>query len=106
MIKLLCTIGGAYFTKGQAYALQEDEFGTHWTHDDDGDYHEFDLDYDDVWVPSAKTTAEFEQVAEEIPRTFVIKDTQRLEELTEWCRNKPEEAAVRIMTAEKLGGEL
>jgi len=38
--------------------------------------------------------------------TFVIEDQRRLEELTEWCRNKPEEAAVRIMTAEKLGGEL
>ena len=29
-------------------------------------------------------------------------DQKRIEELTEWCRNKPEEAARRILTAEDI----
>jgi hypothetical protein len=32
----------------------------------------------------------------------VINDTQRLDEITEWCRNKPEEAAMRIMECEGM----
>ncbi len=31
---------------------------------------------------------------------LVVHDSQRLEELTEWVRNKPEEAAWRIMVQE------
>ena len=38
--------------------------------------------------------------------TYLIEDTQRLEELTEWCRNRPEEAAFRIMNAEGLSKKI
>ena len=31
---------------------------------------------------------------------------QRLDELTEWCRNRPEDAAMRIMVAEGVCGTL
>ena len=33
-------------------------------------------------------------------------DQQRLDELTEWCRNRPEDAAVRIAVAEGLFQEI
>ncbi len=36
---------------------------------------------------------------------LVVHDNQRLEELTEWVRNKPEDAAWRLMTSESVKEE-
>ena len=103
MIELECVKHGPYFTVGSVYKLREVHHGYE-TYDDDGDLHEFTWE----WVPCGRTGAKFEEVCDSVKLNSnpTIEYQQRLEELTEWCRNKPEDAAVRIMTAEKLGDNL
>ena len=109
MILLMCIsaeVGDNYFTAGKLYDLNQGSWAEYYVIDDEGDHHEFVLDEYDKWIPCGNSNAEFQKINFAVTPTadknnIVSLDQQRVEEVTEWCRNKPEEAAVRILTLEE-----